>query len=145
MTPSFLKLIIPCRKRQDGRDGNAGSLPGWRFSVSNYLYCRSDGVAGHVISTCIVSLLQPIKPVCFLASVTNASGPLIIRQTLTRCSCFVRARRLNVIIQPHLRFTYELLKWDEVQHQKRGEPTRRDLEWATVTREIAAMNKPYLK
>jgi dual specificity MAP kinase phosphatase len=58
-------------------------------------------------------------------------------------SCFVRARRLNVIIQPHLRFVYELLKWDEQQQQKRREPLRRELEWASVAREIALMNKPY--
>jgi hypothetical protein len=60
-------------------------------------------------------------------------------------SCFVRARRLNVIIQPHLRFTYELLKWEEYQRQRRNEPLRRELEWATVAREIALMNKPYSK
>ncbi|KAI4636404.1 hypothetical protein J4E83_001359 [Alternaria metachromatica] len=60
-----------------------------------------------------------------------------------RAYCFVRARRLNVIIQPHLRFTYELLKWEEYQRQRRNEPLRRDLEWATVAREIALMNKPY--
>lgn len=59
------------------------------------------------------------------------------------CSCFVRARRLNVIIQPHLRFTYELLKWEEYQRQRRNAPLRRELEWATVAREIALMNKPY--
>jgi dual specificity MAP kinase phosphatase len=61
----------------------------------------------------------------------------------SRCSCFVRARRLNVIIQPHLRFVYELLKWDEYLQKKRREPIKRELEWATVAREIAAMNKPY--
>jgi dual specificity MAP kinase phosphatase len=60
-----------------------------------------------------------------------------------RAYCFVRARRLNVIIQPHLRFTYELLKWEEALHIRRGEPLRRELEWATVSREIAAMNRPY--
>ncbi|KAF2838644.1 dual specificity protein phosphatase PPS1 [Patellaria atrata CBS 101060] len=60
-----------------------------------------------------------------------------------RAYCFVRARRLNVIIQPHLRFTYELLKWEEFQNQQRGQPLRRELEWATVAREIALMNKPY--
>ena len=58
-------------------------------------------------------------------------------------SCFVRARRLNVIIQPHLRFTYELLKWEEHQRTRRGLPLRRELEWATVAREIACMNRPY--
>jgi dual specificity MAP kinase phosphatase len=62
---------------------------------------------------------------------------------LVNCSCFVRARRLNVIIQPHLRFTYELLKWEEYQRVRRGQPLKRELEWATVAREIAAMNKPY--
>ena len=60
-------------------------------------------------------------------------------------SCFVRARRLNVIIQPHLRFTYELLKWDELQQIKRGQGIKRELEWATVAREIAAMNRPYAR
>ncbi|KAF2396661.1 dual specificity protein phosphatase PPS1 [Trichodelitschia bisporula] len=60
-----------------------------------------------------------------------------------RAYCFVRARRLNVIIQPHLRFTYELLKWEEQQLEKRGLPIQRELEWATVSREIALMNKPY--
>lgn len=60
-------------------------------------------------------------------------------------SCFVRARRLNVIIQPHLRFVYELLKWDELQQIKRGQGIKRELEWATVAREIAAMNRPYAR
>lgn len=60
-------------------------------------------------------------------------------------SCFVRARRLNVIIQPHLRFAYELLKWEETQQLKRGRSLRRELEWATIAREIAAMNKPYAR
>ena len=60
-------------------------------------------------------------------------------------SCYVRARRLNVIIQPHLRFVYELMKFDEAQQEKRGEALRRELEWATVAREIAAMNRPYAR
>ncbi|KAI9928299.1 hypothetical protein ASPWEDRAFT_108513 [Aspergillus wentii DTO 134E9] len=60
-----------------------------------------------------------------------------------RAYCFVRARRLNVIIQPHLRFVYELLKWEELQLQNHNRPLKRELEWATVAREIALMNKPY--
>lgn len=60
-----------------------------------------------------------------------------------RAYCFVRARRLNVIIQPHLRFVYELMKWDELQQKKRKEPVRREMEWPAIAREIAAMNKPY--
>ncbi|KAI9821908.1 MAG: tyrosine/serine/threonine protein phosphatase pps1 [Pycnora praestabilis] len=60
-----------------------------------------------------------------------------------RAYCFVRARRLNVIIQPHLRFSYELLKWEELQQEKRNKSLKRELEWATIAREIALMNKPY--
>ncbi|KFY62214.1 hypothetical protein V496_04698 [Pseudogymnoascus sp. VKM F-4515 (FW-2607)] len=60
-----------------------------------------------------------------------------------RAYCFVRARRLNVIIQPHLRFSYELLKWEEMMQVRRGEGVKRELEWGEIAREIAAMNKPY--
>lgn len=67
-----------------------------------------------------------------------------------RAYCFVRARRLNVIIQPHLRFAYELLKWEEVlQRRKAAELGRmslqRELEWAEIAREIALMNRPYAR
>ncbi|KAF2199131.1 dual specificity protein phosphatase-like protein PPS1 [Delitschia confertaspora ATCC 74209] len=75
-----------------------------------------------------------------IAEVMNEMG-----LSFPRAYCFVRARRLNVIIQPHLRFTYELLKWEEYQRLKRNEPLRRELEWATVAREIALMNKPYAR
>lgn len=40
-------------------------------------------------------------------------------------------------------FSYELLKWEEYQHQRRGEPVRRELEWANIAREVALMNRPY--
>ncbi|KAH7130500.1 dual specificity protein phosphatase PPS1 [Dendryphion nanum] len=73
-----------------------------------------------------------------IAEVMNELG-----LSFPRAYCFVRARRLNVIIQPHLRFTYELLKWEEYQCLRHNEPLRRELEWATVAREIALMNKPY--
>lgn len=63
-----------------------------------------------------------------------------------RAYCFVRARRLNVIIQPHLRFSYELLKWEEKLRAGGGDGQfRRELEWPEIAREIAAMNKPYAR
>jgi len=64
-----------------------------------------------------------------------------------RAYCFVRARRLNVIIQPHLRFSYELLKWEE-RLRLEGPSERqfkRELEWPEIAREVAAMNKPYAR
>ncbi|KAK4140065.1 uncharacterized protein C8A04DRAFT_32422 [Dichotomopilus funicola] len=78
--------------------------------------------------------------------------------SLPRAYCFVRARRLNVIIQPHLRFAYELLKWEEMLMGAKGSETdgeaegkspgsgfKRELEWADIAREIALMNKPYAR
>lgn len=64
-----------------------------------------------------------------------------------RAYCFVRARRLNVIIQPHLRFSYELLKWEEkLRRSTHGEGRfKRELEWPEIAREVAAMNKPYAR
>ena len=69
-----------------------------------------------------------------------------------RAYCFVRARRLNVIIQPHLRFAYELLKWDEMLQRRRaaengekGTGIKRELEWGEIAREVALMNRPYAR
>ncbi|RDL37366.1 Uncharacterized protein BP5553_04799 [Venustampulla echinocandica] len=64
-----------------------------------------------------------------------------------RAYCFVRARRLNVIIQPHLRFSYELLKWEEKLRggTQNGSRFKRELEWPEIAREVAAMNKPYAR
>lgn len=81
---------------------------------------------------------------------SSSSISYLVRQrraaTLTtHHSCYVRARRLNVIIQPHLRFAYELLKWEEDLAARKSRPLRRDLEWATIAREIAALNRPYCR
>lgn len=73
------------------------------------------------------------------------------RLSFPRAYCFVRARRLNVIIQPHLRFVYELLKWEELlgcggDHSHDGACSfKRELEWAEIAREIALMNRPYAR
>ncbi|KAL2265222.1 hypothetical protein VTJ83DRAFT_6322 [Remersonia thermophila] len=81
------------------------------------------------------------------------------RMSFPRAYCFVRARRLNVIIQPHLRFVYELLKWEERELNRPlsqggydGDDGcdgvgrwKRELEWAEIAREIALMNRPYAR
>ncbi|KAI0205799.1 hypothetical protein F4808DRAFT_245108 [Astrocystis sublimbata] len=80
-----------------------------------------------------------------------------LNMSFPRAYCFVRARRLNVIIQPHLRFAYELLKWEELLQATRqpGDNTNgeselerrvgRELEWGEIAREIALMNRPYAR
>ncbi len=96
---------------------------GRRAGTATLVHCRV-GVSRSA-TICIAEVMQTL----------NLSYP--------RAYCFVRARRLNVIIQPHLRFSYELLKWEETLRQRRGQPARRELEWGEIAREIAAMNRPY--
>jgi dual specificity MAP kinase phosphatase len=85
----------------------------------------------------------------------------VMRRTslsLPRAYLFVRARRLNVIIQPNLRFMYELMKWEEFEFARNlerrvldpfadtGEQQReykREMEWAWLCKEIADLNKTY--
>lgn len=62
---------------------------------------------------------------------------------LPRAYLFVRVRRLNVIIQPNLRFMFELVKWEEL-HRKCGEGWLREVDWHILCREIAIMNKAYI-
>jgi len=68
-----------------------------------------------------------------------------MRLSLPRAYCFVRARRLNVIIQPHLRFAYELLKWEERLQTGPAGGIRRELQWGEIAREVALMNQPYAR
>lgn len=62
---------------------------------------------------------------------------------LSRAYLFVRVRRLNVIIQPHLRFMFELAKWEE-EHRRCGQGWLREVDWPVLCREIAVMNRAYI-
>ncbi|KAG5985121.1 hypothetical protein E4U55_001370 [Claviceps digitariae] len=81
------------------------------------------------------------------ATICIAEVMRAMNKSFPRAYCFVRARRLNVIIQPHLRFAYELLQWEEWL-QQRGDtsaPLKREMEWREVAKEIALINRPYLR
>jgi len=118
---------IHFREGTQGRNSDSGALSSRCVQVSYDLHRRNDERARLLIPSGLVSIYR------FVSWLPE----------LTTTSCYVRARRLNVIIQPHLRFSYELLQYEEFQAQKRGVPFKRELEWATIAREIAAMNKPY--
>ncbi|CAK7264918.1 tyrosine/serine/threonine protein phosphatase pps1 [Sporothrix epigloea] len=89
------------------------------------------------------------------ATICIAEVMRTLKLSLPRAYCFVRARRLNVIIQPHLRFAYELLKWEELLCQGPESPDtpglvassgiKRELEWGEIAREVALMNQPYVR
>ena len=75
--------------------------------------------------------------------------------SLPRAYLLVRARRLNVIIQPNLLFMYELMKWEELEFARTleinaQEPTfsgpreyKREMEWSWLCKEVADLNKTY--
>ena len=79
------------------------------------------------------------------ATICIAAIMASLRLSFPRAYCYVRARRLNVIIQPHLRFVWELMKWDEELQRRRGETIKREMEWAEICGQIASMNKPYAR
>ncbi|RMY29488.1 hypothetical protein D0865_15505 [Hortaea werneckii] len=131
-----------------GQFGGCLEFIGRRNGTSTLVHCRV-GVSRSA-TICIAHVMRHL----------NLSFP--------RAYCFVRARRLNVIIQPHLRFVWELMKWEEDEvlqgggegdergggqegviglGQEEGTTVgrvrKRELDWATVCREIAAMNRPY--
>ena len=107
--------------------------------------CQSAGreLRGKVLVHCRVGVSRSATIV--IASVMKKLG-----LSFPRAYCYVRARRLNVIVQPHLRFVYELLGWEEElgkrsDDEKEGGWKGRELEWAMIAREIAAMNRPYCR
>ncbi|KAK7723679.1 tyrosine/serine/threonine protein phosphatase pps1 [Diaporthe eres] len=96
--------------------------------------------------------------VCVVQGVQdNGIDPLT--EEFERCLEFIdRGRREGtatlVHCRPHLRFAYELLKWEETLQRRKNAnkaaPTarlgiKRELEWAEIAREIALMNRPYAR
>ncbi|KAH0605477.1 uncharacterized protein H6S33_004699 [Morchella sextelata] len=79
------------------------------------------------------------------ATICIAEVMRALKLSLPRAYCYVRARRLNVIIQPHLRFMYELLKFEETMPFKNRHGSKRELEWHHIAREVATMNRPYTR
>lgn len=64
---------------------------------------------------------------------------------LPKAYLYVRVRRLNIVIQPNLRFMYELFKWEEQERaQKAGQVTLREIDWFVMCREIKKLNFPFL-
>ncbi|KAI5960780.1 PPS1 [Candida pseudojiufengensis] len=82
---------------------------------------------------------------------------------LSMAYLYVRVRRLNIIIQPNLRFMYELFKWEEsikletknqflkgqtgeseVVNYNDGSIYLREIDWFIMCREIMKLNIPYL-
>lgn len=119
------------------------SFPINRDAESNLLKLTDDSDQG--IQKGTATLVHCRVGVSRSATICIAEVMRSLNLSFPRAYCFVRARRLNVIIQPHLLFAYELLRWEEFLRQEGGskEPYKREMEWGEIAREIALMNRPY--
>lgn len=127
--------------------------------ISKVLYIRNiqdDGIdpITEFLSTCIEFLDEGYKfgePTLVHCRVgVSRSATVCIAEVMKRLSVglpraylFVRVRRLNVIIQPHLRFMFELAKWEE-RHRRCGKGWLREVDWPVLCREISVMNRAYI-
>ena len=86
------------------------------------------------------------------ATVVIAEVMRRLKVNLPNAYLYVRVRRLNIIIQPNLRFMYELFKWEELQKllaKEKGDENEkteylREIDWFIMCREIMKLNIPYL-
>lgn len=60
-----------------------------------------------------------------------------LKMTLVEAYLFVRARRLNVIIQPNLKFMYEMLQLEQ------KETNTATISWPILCHEISNLNFSY--
>lgn len=92
----------------------------------------------------------------------SRSATVVIAEVMKRLNInlpmayiYVRVRRLNIIIQPNLRFMYELFKWEEQEKLQNGKSPGthkfkdksiylREIDWFIMCREITKLNTPYL-
>ena len=91
--------------------------------------CYQNG--GKVLVHCMVGVSRS-------ATVCIAECMRRLQCDLLKAYLFVRARRLNVIIQPNLMFMYELLRWQEF------ETGHRNIDWHILCRSINELNDKYL-
>ena len=72
------------------------------------------------------------------ATITIAYIMRHLNRSLVSSYLFVRARRLNVIIQPNLKFMYELLQYEQKLMGKMG------ISWGWLAKEIHTLNMCYV-
>jgi dual specificity MAP kinase phosphatase len=97
-----------------------------------YIYTESTREAnGKILIHCRVGVSRS-------ATITIAYVMRHLNRSLVSSYLFVRARRLNVIIQPNLKFMYELLQYEQ---KLTG---RMSISWGWLAKEIHALNMCYV-
>lgn len=127
--------------QDDGIDELSSSLPVILDYIDS-IYKESGGNC-KILVHCRVGVSRS-------ATVVIAEVMRRLNVSLAQAYLYVRVRRLNIIIQPNLRFMYELFKWEEQQKsiEEKGETVRRrqmrEIDWFAMCREITRLNIPYL-
>lgn len=120
--------------QDDGIDQLECSLP----AILQYIddeYKRSHGQS-KILIHCRVGVSRS-------ATVVIAEVMKRLKINLPKAYLYVRVRRLNIIIQPNLKFLYEIFKWEE-QHKHEKNQYLREIDWFGLCREITLLNNPYL-
>lgn len=122
--------------QDDGIDQLESSLP----VILKYIddeYIKSNGQT-KILVHCRVGVSRS-------ATVAIAEVMKRLKVNLPQAYLYVRVRRLNIIIQPNLKFMYELFKWEESQNRIHNNQTHsREIDWFALCREITLLNNPYL-
>lgn len=120
--------------QDDGIDQLESSLP----AILKYIddeYQKSNGQT-KILIHCRVGVSRS-------ATVVIAEVMRRLKINLPKAYLYVRVRRLNIIIQPNLKFLYELFKWEEL-HKQDDKEYLREIDWYAMCREITLLNNPYL-
>lgn len=121
--------------QDDGIDELSDKLPAM-LEVIDQEYVKSGGNS-KILVHCRVGVSRS-------ATVVIAEVMRRLNYNLAQAYLYIRVRRLNIVIQPNLRFMYELFKWEELQRVRAGQ-TPRSIDWFVMCREIKKLNLPFLR
>ena len=138
--PSTVDTILKVNNLQDdGIDELSASLPRMLEFIEAE-HQKSNGKA-KIFVHCRVGVSRS-------ATVVMAEVMRRLNVLLAKAYLYVRVRRLNIIIQPNLRFMYEVFKWEEQQKflkKNKLDLTLREIDWFVFCREVMNLNVPYLR
>lgn len=133
-----VELVMKVNNLQDdGIDELSNALPSMLEAIDKE-YKRTNGET-KILVHCRVGVSRS-------ATVVIAEVMRRLNLSLAPAYLYVRVRRLNIVIQPNLRFMYELFKWEEEEEAKKANPggVIRKIDWFMMCREIEKLNLPYL-
>ena len=161
------------RPRPSGAYGHPRPLPCRRQPLGHHLHRRGDACARAVAATRLLFRARPPAQrhhpaasallVCFAppspsphprlpTSVSPSPSPHLRLPTSVSRPPSTHFRLATSVSPPAphtdvgpLFPSYELLQWEERLCARRGQPVRREVEWATLARDIAALNRPYAR